>query len=58
MPNAPKTPHRVVRIDDETWGRLGTAALNAGTDRSAIIRALVVWYLRQPGAKLPKRPGE
>lgn len=57
MPNAPKTPHRQVRLDDDLWTRLGAAAQAAGTDRSAIIRALVAWYLREPGAKAPARPG-
>lgn len=56
MPNAPKTPHRQVRLDDDMWHKLGLAAVEAGTDRSVIIRALVAWWLREPGAKIPKRP--
>lgn len=56
MPNAPKTPTRVVRIPTELWDAAGDAAARAGTDRSAVIRELLAWYSRQPGAKLPKRP--
>ena len=54
MPNAPKTPHRQVRIDDETWGVLGDLAEMAGTDRSALLRSLVRWYLRD--GREPVRP--
>jgi hypothetical protein len=54
MPNAPKTKHRSVRISDEDWTDL-TARAPLG-DRAAIIKDLVAWYLRRPGAKLPPRP--
>jgi len=40
----------------ELWQRLGEVAEAAGMDRSAVIRALVAWYVREPGAKLPRRP--
>ena len=33
------------------------AARQAGSDRSAITRALWEWYVRRPGAELPARPG-
>jgi hypothetical protein len=56
MPNQPATPNRAVRIDDETWADLGTAAEESGTDRSAILRQLAQWWLRRPGAKVPDRP--
>jgi hypothetical protein len=56
MPNKPATPNRAVRIDDETWAALGTAAEAAGTDRSAILRGLAQWWLRAPGARVPARP--
>ena len=56
MPNKPATPHRAVRIDDETWEELGGAAAAAGTDRSAVLRELARWWLRRPGAKMPPRP--
>ena len=56
MPNQPATPNRAVRIDDETWADLGTAAEAAGTDRSAILRQLAQWWLRRPGVRMPPRP--
>lgn len=54
MPNAPKTKHRSVRIEDDDWTDLATRA--PGGDRSAAIKELVRWYLRRPGAELPERP--
>ena len=56
MPNAPKTPARHMRIPDEEWNDLGTVAADQGTDRAALVREFIAWYLRRPGAKLPKRP--
>lgn len=58
MPNQPKTPLRNVRVDDDLWERLGEVADQQETDRSAIIRALVAWFVREPGAKMPTRPSE
>ncbi|MCY0923237.1 MULTISPECIES: hypothetical protein [Streptomyces] len=52
MANQPKTQHRSVRIDDADWADL----LTRGGDRSAVIKQLVGWYLRRPGAELPERP--
>jgi hypothetical protein len=47
------TTNRVVRLGDE-WEELGAVA---GIRRRAeVIRQLVRWYLRYPGAKLPERP--
>ncbi|GAA2199906.1 hypothetical protein [Streptomyces bangladeshensis] len=54
MPNAPKTKHRSVRIEDDDWADLATRA--PGGDRAAVIKELVRWYLRRPNAKLPDRP--
>jgi predicted transcriptional regulator len=55
VPNVPKTPHRQVRIDDDTWDELGDVARARGTDRSALIRDLIAWFLRRPNARPPKR---
>ncbi|MFJ1581584.1 hypothetical protein [Streptomyces sp. NPDC088182] len=55
MPNAPKTPARQIRIGDE-WLDLGAVANRSGTDRAAIVRDLIAWYLREPGSTLPARP--
>lgn len=54
MPNAPKTKHRSVRIEDQDWTDLAARAPDG--DRSAVIKDLVRWYLRRPGAELPARP--
>jgi hypothetical protein len=54
MPNAPRTQHRSVRISDDDWKDLANRAPDG--DRAAIIKNLVAWYLRRPGAKLPDRP--
>ncbi|MFJ4829866.1 hypothetical protein ACIP79_08120 [Streptomyces sp. NPDC088747] len=55
MPNQPKTPVSRFRIAAEEWRAFGEA-LPDDTDRSAILREFVAWYLRRPGAKLPTRP--
>lgn len=55
MPNAPKTPPRQIRIGDE-WYDFDAAAKSKGTERAAVIRDFIAWYLRRPGAKLPERP--
>lgn len=56
MPNAPKTPNRVLRVDDDLWARFGQAAAEMGTDRSEYVREFMRWAAREPGAKMPKRP--
>lgn len=55
MPNAPKTPARQVRIGD-TWYDFDAGAKAMGTERAAVIRELIDWYIREPGATLPPRP--
>jgi hypothetical protein len=54
-PNAPKTPARQIRIGD-TWYDFDAAAKAMGTERATVIRELIDWYIREPGAKLPTRP--
>lgn len=54
-PNAPKTPPRQIRIGDE-WYDFDDAAKAMGTERATLIREFITWYLREPGARLPKRP--
>ena len=56
MPNAPKTPTTPIRIDRDVRAEFGDATKAQGTDRSKALREFVDWYLRRPGAKLPKRP--
>ncbi|WP_069162948.1 hypothetical protein [Nocardia altamirensis] len=57
MPNQPKTQHRSVRVDEDRWTRFETATMDNGTDRAKALNAFMAWYLREPGAKLPQRPG-
>lgn len=47
------TTNRVVRLGEE-WDDLAKVA--GERKRAGVIRALVRWYLRYPGAKLPARP--
>lgn len=55
MPNTPRTPPRQIRIGDE-WYEFELAAKSMDTERAAVIREFIAWYLRKPGAKMPKRP--
>jgi hypothetical protein len=56
VPNKPGTQHRSVRISDEDWRDLETATSALGSDRAAVIKEFIHWYLRRPRAKLPARP--
>lgn len=38
MPNQPKTPHRMVRVDDDLWAAAKEAAADEGTTVSEVIR--------------------
>jgi hypothetical protein len=51
-----KTPHRTVRIEDEHWERFGEAAAALGVARTEWMRDAILWCIREPGAKMPKRP--
>ena len=54
-----KTPLRTVRVDDDLWLPFGDAVEGQGEpDRSAVLRQFIAWYLREPGAKMPKRPDQ
>ena len=50
------TPLRTTQISDDPWARFGEVADQLGTSRAALMRDLVLWFIRWPGAKLPKRP--
>lgn len=56
MPPPPEshTPTTPIRIDRELWARFGDAA--GARNRSAVLRDFIRWYLREPGARMPKRP--
>jgi hypothetical protein len=47
------TPNRVIRLGAE-WDELAEVA--GKHKRASVIKQLVQWYLRYPGAKLPERP--
>lgn len=51
-----KTPTRPIRVDLGLWDRFGWAAGAAGYDRSTVLREFMAWYVREPGAKMPRRP--
>lgn len=51
-----RTPIRSVRISDVDWADLLTATVAMRSDRGTVIRQMLRWYLRRPGAKLPERP--
>lgn len=56
MPDQPKTQHRSIRIPDDRWTAAEKAAETIGMDRAKLVNALLANYLREPGAKPPKRP--
>ena len=47
---------RQVRIATQAWRDFGLATKAAGTTRATVIRELIRWYLREPGARMPERP--
>lgn len=49
------TPPRQIRIGAR-WLDFAKAASTVGVTRAAIVNEFIAWYLREPGAKLPKRP--
>lgn len=49
-------PVQRFRAEQDEWDRFGEVTTTQGTDRSKVLRQLIAWYLRIPGAKLPKRP--
>jgi hypothetical protein len=52
-PPTGETPIQHTRIDQDDWDDLETVA---GRRRAKVIRELLAWYLRRPGAALPERP--
>lgn len=56
MPDAPKTKHRSVRVSDERWRRLGDEAEAIDATRADLINEFIAWRIREPGARMPKRP--
>jgi hypothetical protein len=50
------TPKRGLRIADDLWAGLTAATEAEGTNATELTRDFYAWYLRKPGAKMPKRP--
>lgn len=50
------TTRRVIRVGDGLWERFGQASQEAGMDRTAAIRAFMLWFTGYPGAELPAKP--
>lgn len=50
------TPPRQIRIPDDEWLPFDEATKAVGEPRAAVVRELIRWYMRRPGAKLPPRP--
>jgi hypothetical protein len=44
------------RLPAARWEAFGEQATAADSDRSKVLNALVAWYDREPGARLPQRP--
>lgn len=55
-PSGGTTPKRSLRIPDELWDELTAAAKAEGVDVATLTRDFYAYWLRRPGAKLPKRP--
>lgn len=45
-----------LRVPEELWERFGEAAQRAGSDRAAIMREFIRWYVREAGAGPLRRP--
>jgi len=45
-----------MRIPDDEWDEVGDAVKQIGSNRTEITREFFRWYVRRPGAKMPKRP--
>lgn len=52
-PRTGEMPIQHVRAPDEDWADLDTASDGR---RPEVVRELIRWYLRRPGARLPERP--
>lgn len=50
------TQHRSIRIPDDTWLPAMSQAKAQDTSAGELCREFLDWWLRKPGAKLPKRP--
>lgn len=58
VPNAPRTQHRSVRVDNDDWADFEAAAKLAGTDRAKLLNAFIRWYLHRPNSPRIDRPAK
>ena len=57
MANQHRNKLRGVRgVDDDLWDDFGAATARDDSDRSAVIRRFMEWYVRRPDADHPRRP--
>jgi hypothetical protein len=54
MPNQPKTPNRVIRVDDELWSDYGAACEAEGIARSDDLRT----HMQRRVRAWKRRPGD
>jgi hypothetical protein len=47
-----------IRMEDEPKAQFTAAAYNAGTTAAELVRQMIAWWMRTPGAELPARPGD
>jgi hypothetical protein len=47
--------NHAMRYEDREWTELVIAAKQEGTTVTEVTKAFHAWWLRKPGAKLPKR---
>jgi hypothetical protein len=50
------TARQTIRVDEALWEQFGERAASVDNDRSALLRDFMRWFVREPGAKMPKRP--
>jgi hypothetical protein len=57
VPNQPKTPNHVFRVDDETWREYGSVCEDEGTTRSADLRAYMLRRIQRRKRRQPAGDG-
>lgn len=57
-PDDNNTPTRPIRVPLDLWEAFGKAVKKMDTDRSAYLRDVMRWVVREPKSKMPKRPAE
>ena len=47
-----------IRMSDQERAEITAAAYNTGTNAAELVRQMIAWWMRTPGAELPPRPGD